>query len=112
MQIKEQHFRDGPALAAILSAAIGTFVLGINVVLADVSKGAKDFFNWYDPAGPLSGKTSVAVIVWLVSWFIFHQAWKKKEVRFTIVWGAAQLLITGGFLLTFPPIFEFIAEYF
>ena len=102
----ENHFRDGPALAAILSASLGVFALGLFTVLAMASDTVKNFLTWYGPAGPLSGKSGMALVVWLMTWGLLHPLWKKREIKFAKIWRWALLLIALGFLLTFPPVFE------
>lgn len=97
---------NGPALAAIVAAGLGVLVLGLCTLLAEVSKATNDALNWWPPAGPLVGKTGVAVIAWLVTWAAFHLAWRRREVSFRTWWAVALGLILIGFLLTFPPIFQ------
>ncbi|MBI4546121.1 MAG: hypothetical protein HY703_13055 [Gemmatimonadetes bacterium] len=97
---------SGPAAAAILSAGLGSLVLGIAVLLAVVSTDIKDFLNWWNPAGPLSGKSGVAVIAWLASWAALHFIWRNREVAIKPIAIAAVILIALGFLGTFPPFFE------
>ena len=65
---------NGPALAAIVAASFGVFVLGLCTFLAGLSKATNDALNWWPPAGPLVGKTSIAVIAWLVAWAALHPA--------------------------------------
>ena len=97
---------NGPALAAIVAAGFGVLVLGLCTLLAEVSTATNNALNWWPPAGPLVGKTGVAVIAWLVMWVALHLAWRRREVSF-LVWCAVALgLILIGFLLTFPPIFQ------
>jgi len=95
----------GAAAAAIVAAGIGCAALGLFTTLAEVSTGVKGWLNWYNPAGPLSGKTSMAVIVWLVAWALLHWTWKDKPVRFTRAFGFGFFLIILGWLFTFPPVF-------
>ncbi|MBI4230698.1 MAG: hypothetical protein HY608_07665 [Planctomycetes bacterium] len=97
---------DGAAAAAVLAAGIGSAVLGATVVGAVVSPAVKDALNWWDPVGPLAGKTGVAVLAWLVSWGILHLLWRGRAVRFGPVWGVALALVVVGFVLTFPPVFD------
>jgi hypothetical protein len=67
--------------------------------------------NWYKPAGPLSGKTTLAVLVWLISWAILGNQWKDKDVEFGKIATIALALLLLGILGTFPPFFElFVAE--
>jgi hypothetical protein len=58
----------GKALAAMVAAGVGCAALGVLTTLAELSPGLKNVLNFYDPVGPLSGKTTVAVIVWLIAW--------------------------------------------
>lgn len=101
--------KDGTALAAIIAAGIGCFLIGLATVLAEVSEGIKEGLKWYDPVGPLSGKTGIGVIVWLASWLVLHQLWRNREIPFGKIWILALLLIFLGGLGTFPPIFEAFA---
>src|SRR5207247_10388080 len=57
---------NGPALAAIVAAGLGVLVLGLCTLLAEMSTATNNALNWWPPAGPLVGKTGVAVIAWLV----------------------------------------------
>jgi len=96
----------GVASAAFLSSGIGTLVIGLLTTGAVLSEGLKNALNWWNPAGPLSGKTGVGVIAWLVSWAILHTIWKDKEMDFNKVFMVTLILIGLGFILTFPPVFE------
>lgn len=98
--------KDGPALAASLSAAIGCCVLGLMTVLAMANSAVKELLNWYAPSGPLSGKSGIAVIIWLVTWIVLHFSWKNREIKFGKIWKLSLILIVIGFLFTFPPFFE------
>lgn len=102
---------DGPACAAFLAAGIGSVVFGLSIVAAEVSKGAKDALNWWDPAGPLAGKSSVGVIAWLAAWLVLYLVWRKRDVSFKRVWIATVVLLVLGFALTFPPVFTLFASH-
>lgn len=97
---------NGPALAAIVAASFGVFVLGLCTFLAELGAGIMTALNWWSPTGPLVGKTSIAVIAWLVAWAALHAAWGRRELSFPVWWKVALALIAIGFLLTFPPIFH------
>ncbi len=98
-----------PAAAALLAGGIGATALGLLTVLAEASVPIKDALRFYGPAGPLSGKTTMAVIVWLVSWAILRGVWNKKEVDFGKVAGVAFILLALGLIGTFPPFFLLFA---
>ena len=97
---------NGVISAAFLSSGIGCLVIGIMTTGAVLSSNLKNVLNWWNPAGPLSGKTGVGIIAWLISWVILHYLWKDKETDFTKIFTTALILIGIGLFLTFPPVFE------
>jgi hypothetical protein len=97
---------NGPAMAAILGAALGVFSLGLATFISAAAIGAHDWFEFQRRVGPLSGKTTMAGVAWLVSWAVLHAIWWKREVPFVPVAVLAGILIVAGNLLMFPPIFE------
>ena len=94
---------NGPGAAAILAAGIGCAMVGILAFAAEASRPFANMLNFYNPTGPLSGKTTVAVIVWLVAWFFLAKLWRNKTVALGPVNLTAFILLGVGFLLTFPP---------
>lgn len=100
------HKDNGAAAAAILSSSLGVFAVGVLTTLAAANAGIKNWLNWYDPTGPLSGKTTLAGIIWLVVWSVGHYRLRNKEVNFLRVIQAFMVLTVVGLLLMFPPIFE------
>ena len=36
--------------------------------------------NFYNPTGPLSGVTTLAIVLWLACWLILDWRWRKKNV--------------------------------
>src|SRR5437667_10072708 len=95
----------GPGAAAVLAAGTGTFTIGLMASLAGASAGLNNALNWYGPTGPLSGKTGVGVVAWLLAWIILHATLKNTNVNFgpTFHWALALLIL--GLLRTFPPLF-------
>lgn len=102
--------REQPALpngfgaAAILSAAIGCFSLGILTVAGDASKSFARHIILYKPTGPLSGVTTFAVIAWLLAWVILSRLWAKRTVSLRPILTVAFILLAASLLLTFPPV--------
>jgi hypothetical protein len=94
---------NGPAAAAILSAAVGCFSLGVIAVAADGSKRLALALAFYRPTGPLSGVTSLALAAWLVCWLILGRLWRDKSVKFGRISLFAAIFLALGLLLTFPP---------
>jgi hypothetical protein len=100
---------DGPLAAVLLAAGIGSFVLGLLTTLAEVSAGFRAWLVLDDGVGPLSGKTILATVVFLISWIILHVLLRHRDgVLRTVV--IAFLVLTGlGFLGTFPLVFQAFA---
>jgi hypothetical protein len=105
---------DGLAAATILAAGIGMFTLGLLTILSEASVAIHDWLEGWDldrGVGPLAGKTTVAVIVWAVSWIVLGFVLRGKEVDLGKWFWVAFVLGALGFVGTFPPIFEaFAAE--
>lgn len=99
---------SGAGAAAILAAGIGCAVLGVFALLGDMSKGIAGFFNFYSPAGPLSGVTLSAIVVWLAAWFVLAKMWSGRDVAVGRISVVAFVLLTVGFALTFPPIIDLL----
>ena len=102
----QERLPNGPAAAAILSAGVGSAVIGLLTTGAVISAGLKSALNWWRPAGPLTGKTGVGVIAWLVSWIVLHTLWRDRDVAFARLLVVTLVLLALGLLLTFPPVFE------
>ncbi len=106
---------NGPVAAVFLASGIGSLVLGLFVVLSEMSTDINNFLK-FDAnyglgkgVGPLSGKAILAILVFVVSWAVLHVVWRGKEVPFTRVFTLALVLVAAGFLLTFPPVFDIFA---
>ena len=100
---------DGPGAAAMISAGIGIFVLGFLTTAAVISGGVKSFLLWWEwgqGVGPLAGKSTVAVIVWLISWAILYFLWRNKDVVLKTAFYIGLGLGILGAIGTFPTFFE------
>ena len=97
---------SGIAAAAFVAAGIGCAMLGLLTTLAVISDGVKNLLNWWNPAGPLSGKSGMAVIIWIASWIVLHIVWKNKAVTVQRALTVTLLLIAAGTIGTFPTFFE------
>ena len=118
MQDEIQTKPNGPVAAAFVAAGIGSFVLGIFVVLNDINPDISNFLK-FDASyglgsgvGPLSGKVALGTIAFIGSWIALHLFARGKEVRFDRWIAVALVLVFAGFALTFPPIFEFVVGIF
>ena len=100
----------GPAAAAVLAAGFGCFALALLIALSESIAAVKTLLTFNGPVGPLSGKTIVAVVAWLVAWAALHVAWRKREVNFATVSAVAMVLVLCGLLGTFPPIYQIFSH--
>ncbi|MES2219822.1 MAG: hypothetical protein V4587_02515 [Acidobacteriota bacterium] len=99
----ESSLPNGLGAAAILSAGIGCFLLSIFAVAADASKPVAKFFTYYVPTGPLSGVSTTASVLWLLTWFALARVWSLRTVALVKINVAAFVFLVLGILLTFPP---------
>ena len=112
--MSDSRFRDdetlpnGPAAAAILAAGVGCGMVGILAFTADASSAVGKTLNLYNPTGTLSGVTTVAILVWLVSWLALHKLWHARSVSVVRVNVTAFLLLGVGLLLTCPPVMDLL----
>lgn len=95
---------NGAAMAAFLAAGIGAFAVGFIVLLNEA--GVFSAPALYGPSGGVSGRTTLAMVVWLISWAVLHALWKDRDVNGGRI-GAITLLLTAlGILGTFPPVWK------
>jgi hypothetical protein len=78
--------------------------------VAENSKPVLDRLTLLQPVGSLSGKTSCAVLIWLVAWAALHGHWKDKQLHFGWVFGATIVLVGLGLVGTFPPVWHLFGE--
>ena len=97
---------NGPIAAAILSAGIACFTLGIATFAADKSKAINALMNIYPPSGALTGETTIAIIIWLLVWVILAKLWRTASRSLRSINIAAFVLLFLGLLFTFPPFID------
>lgn len=100
---------NGPVAAAILASGIGSLFLGIFVILSEASEGWHNALELTKGVGPLSGKTTFAVIIYLVSWAVLYGVLGKKDVDLNKAAVVTAVLIGAALLFTFPPFFLLFA---
>ena len=99
---------NGSGAAAMLAAAIGSFVLALIAFAGDKSVRIKNSLNFYKPTGPLSGVTTVAIVVWFLTWGFLEWRWGKRNVAMSRINRASLALLVLSILLTFPPIVDLL----
>ena len=97
---------NGTAMASFLGAGIGAFAMGAIVLLNEAGLFAAP--TLYAPAGGVTGRTTIAAIVWLISWGVLHYRWKAREFTPARVYAVTLMLVALGVLGTFPPVWALL----
>ena len=97
---------NGSGAAAILAAGISSFVLAVLAFAGDKSALIKSYLVFYKPTGALSGVTTAALVIWILTWGILELRWSKKTVAVGRISAIALALLGLSLLLTFPPVFD------
>lgn len=95
---------NGAALAAFMAAGIGAFAMGLFVILNEV--GLLPAPALYGPAGGVSGRTTFAVVVWLLAWALLHWRWQGRRMDVGRTTAGVLVLIVLGLVATFPPVWR------
>lgn len=112
-RLRDIEFADkpeGPIAAAIIAGGVGATALGLFTTAAEASTDIKDWLDWDADVGPLSGKTIMAVIVWLVAWAVLHVVYRGKPYETRRAFIIAVVLVGLGVLGTFPTFFQAFAD--
>jgi hypothetical protein len=99
----------GPVAAAFLAAGVGALVLGIVTTLAEANGSFKAWLEWSTSVGPLSGKTIIAVIAFVVAWAAFGIGLRGKNPKPRSIFMWTAVLVAVGVVLTFPTFFQAFA---
>lgn len=75
--------------------------MAVLAIVADHQPAFKKMLILSAPVGALSGESTCAVAVWLVSWAVLDVAWKRHDVRSAWV-GAGLGLLLLSFVLMIP----------
>lgn len=97
---------NGSAMAALLGGGIGACAMGAVVLLNEAGIFAAPTLS--APAGGVSGRTTLATIVWLIAWAVLHHRWKAREIAPGRVGAVTVILIALGVLGTFPPVWALL----
>ncbi len=91
--------------AAFIASGIGSVVLGLTVIGAEGNASIRSALTFTPAVGPLSGKTIVTVIAFVVSWIILYYVLRERPMRLGTSFAVSLVLLAIGLLLTFPPVF-------
>jgi hypothetical protein len=107
----------GEAVAALLAAAIGMLTLAFVNQFTAASPAFNTWVHgigklWMPGAagiGPYSGKETLSVVAWLVTWAILHPVLRTREPalsRWLIVF---LVMVAVATTFIWPPVFEYFA---
>jgi hypothetical protein len=99
---------NGPGAAAILAAGIGALALGILAFAADAVPAIGQAMNFWPPSGALSGVTTIAIVVWLATWFVLARRWATRDLDMVFINGGAFAMVLVTLVLTFPPLSDLL----
>lgn len=100
---------NGPAVAALWAAGVGAAVLGLMVVWAEASTSMADNLMFQNRVGPLSGKTTIAGLAFVIAWAVLAPLLWRRNVQWGLAIGVGAILIAAGAVGTFPKFFELFA---
>ena len=103
---KRKEVANGAALASFLAAGIGAFAVGFIVILNEAGLFAAPAL--YAPAGGVSGRTTLAAVIWLIGWAVLHSRWKDRQIESRGVPLLSLILIGLGIVLTLPPVWRLL----
>jgi hypothetical protein len=113
---------SGVAAAAFVSAAIGCFSMMVTHHLADTSK-AREAFIWklgawipgsnnpsklWGNIGSYTGKETMLLVGWLVSWIILHQLWQHKQIKAKTIFFWMFALMIAATVMCWHPLFPYM----
>jgi hypothetical protein len=97
---------NGSAAAAHLAAGLGCLTMGLLTWLGAWLEPVDQALSLIGPVGPLSGKSTGAVLAWLLAWAGLHTLWRSRRLNFGGVLAVTVVLIAVGFAGTFPLFIE------
>ncbi len=97
MQEKQMRFKkNGQAAAAMIASMIALLSLGISNIASALSKDLKLIIHEFgkawipgaDAIGPYSGKETIMLLMWGISWLVLYFVLRNRQVhlsKFTII---------------------------
>lgn len=113
---------SGPAAAALISAGIGCFTMMVTHHLSETSKsietivwnlgtwipGSKTNDELWGNIGSYTGKETMLLVGWLVSWPILHALWKNKNIKSRTIFFWMFALLVAATAMCWHPLFPYL----
>jgi hypothetical protein len=97
---------NGGIVAAVVAAGAGCAVLGLCTVASAASGLVAQLLTFYAPTGPLSGKSLLSSLLYLIIWGNLHFRLRDRELRLARASMLTMVLLAIGFAGTFPPVYQ------
>jgi hypothetical protein len=113
---------SGTAAAALVSASFSCFLLMVNQHLTSVFKewntivwslgdwipGSKNPDRVYGEIGSYSGKQTIMLIGWFVSWAVLSVLWQKKQIKFRTIFFCLFFFLVAATVMNWHPLFPYL----
>ena len=114
---------SGPAAAALISAGFGCFVMMVTHHLSDTSKAGEKIVwaigSWipgshnkselWGNIGSYTGKETMLLVGWLVSWSILHFLWKSKDIKARTIFFWMFAFFIAATAMSWHPLFPYLS---
>ena len=116
---EDESTLEGKAQAAVLSIAVGVLTLALVNLGTETFDSFKETVQglgklWMPGAlgiGPYSGKETLSLLVWLVSWGLLAIFLRKRALNHRLVLVIFLIGIALATTLTWPPVFKGLARF-
>lgn len=119
---KNSPRNSGAAAAASISAALACFVMMVNQHFSSIFKAWNEIIwnlgGWipgsrnpdplYGEIGSYSGKETILLITWLVSWFVLSHLWREREIRGRTIFSCLFFLLVAATVMNWHPLFPYL----
>jgi hypothetical protein len=97
---------NGGIVAATVAAGAGCAALGGLTIASAASAEVADLLTLYAPSGPLTGKATVAAIIYVIVWVNLHFRLRDRELSLSRGFLLTMFLLAIGLAGTFPPVYQ------
>ena len=97
---------NGGIVAATVAAGAGCAALGGLTIASAASAEVADLLTLYAPSGPLTGKATVAAIIYVIVWVNLHFRLRDRALSLSRGFLLTMFLLAIGLAGTFPPVYQ------
>jgi hypothetical protein len=97
---------NGAAGAAFVAASIGVLAIGLITLAGEF--GIVSAPELVKGVGGLSGRSTFAVVVWLLAWAILHRAWRGRQLSWRAITVSSLTLVGLGIVMALPPVWHLL----